>query len=138
MTNIAESQCVFTGLFSKGKSHSKSNLDFICSSNFLHTVKLKLPSKASSFFRSIDDSDTESSRESEDDFHDEDIEQYEAFEVGANNEEGVIGNNDPGNDEGQHPDLGYESATEMQCLQAEQDALRELFDEDTSEDEAFA
>ena len=66
------------------------------------------------------------------------MEQYEAFEVGAHNEEGVIGHNDPGNDEGQHPDLGYESATEMQALQAEQDGLRELFDQDSSEDEAFA
>ena len=66
------------------------------------------------------------------------MEQYEAFEVGAHNEEGVISHNDPGNNVGQLPDLGYESATEMQALQAEQDGLRELFDQDSSEDEALA
>ena len=87
---------------------------------------------------SIDDSDTESSEDSEDDFHDEDVEQYEAIDEEAHNEEGIIGDNDPGNDEEQHPDLGYESATELQSLQAEQDALREVFDEDSSEDEDSA
>ena len=66
------------------------------------------------------------------------MEQYEAFDAEAHNGEEVFGNNDPGNDEEQQPDLGYESVTELQSLQAEQDALREVFDEDTSEDEAFA
>ena len=70
-------------------------------------------------------------------FHDDDVEQYEAIAAGAHNEEEVFDNNDPSNDEEQQLDLGYESATELQSLQAEQEALREVFDEDTSEDEAF-
>ena len=136
LTSIAESQSAFIGLFSKGKSRLKTNLNFIFSSNFPHTIKSKFTSKLH-FFRSIDDSDSDSDEESgDDDFHD--VDQYEAFEAGAHNQEGVIGHNDPGNDEAQHPDLGYESATEMQALQAEQDGLREIFDQDSSEDEAFA
>ena len=72
----------------------------------------------------------------DDDLHD--MDQYEEFEAGAHNPEGAIGHNDPGNGEAQLPDLGYESATEIQALQAEQDGLREIFDQDSSEDEAFA
>ena len=66
------------------------------------------------------------------------MDQYEEFEAGAHNPEGIIGHNDPGNGEAQLPDLGYESATEIQALQAEQDGLREIFDSSEDEDEAFA
>jgi len=66
------------------------------------------------------------------------MDQYEEVELGAHNPEGTIGHNDPGNGEAQLPDLGYESATETQALQAEQDGLREIFDSSEDEDEAFA
>ena len=133
MISIAESQSAFIGLFSKGKSRLKTNLYFF-SSNFLRTIKSKFKSKLH-FFRSIDDSDSDE-ESGDDDLHD--MDQYEEFEAGAHNPEGAIGHNDPGNGEAQLPDLGYESATEIQALQAEQDGLREIFDQDSSEDEAFA
>ena len=66
------------------------------------------------------------------------MDQYEEVGPEAHNPEGVIGHNDPGNGGAQLPDLGYESATEIQALQAEQDGLREIFDSSEDEDEAFA
>ena len=89
------------------------------------------------FSCSVDDSDSDSDEESgDDDLHD--MDQYEEVEPGAHNPEGAIGLNDPGNGEPQLPDLGYESATEIQALQAEQDGIREIFDSSEDEDEAFA
>ena len=85
----------------------------------------------------MDDSDSDSDEESEDDDL-QDMDQYEEVEPGAHNPEGAIGHNDPGNGEAQLPDLGYESATEIQALQAEQDGIREIFDSSEDEDEAFA
>ena len=131
------SQLDFIGLFSKGKSRLKIYLNFIFSLPiFLCTRRSKTKSKFL-FSRSIDDSDSDSDEESgDDDLHD--MDQYEEVEPGAHNPEGAIGHNDPGNGEVQLPDLGYESATEIQALQAEQDGLREIFDSSEDEDEAFA
>ena len=85
----------------------------------------------------MDDSDSDSDEESGDDDL-QDMDQYEEVEPGAHIPEGAIGLNDPGNGEPQLPDLGYESATEIQALQAEQDGIREIFDSSEDEDEAFA
>ena len=86
----------------------------------------------------MDDSDSDSDEESGDDDDLQDMDQYEEVEPGAHIPEGVIGLNDPGNGEPQLPDLGYESATEIQALEAEQDGIREIFDSSEDEDEAYA
>ena len=136
LISIVASQLDFIGLFSKGKSRLKIYLNFIFFSNFLCIRKSKSKSKLL-FSRSIDDSDSDSDEESGDeDLHD--MDQYEEVEPGAHNPEVAIGHNDPGNGEAQLPDLGYESATEIQALQAEQDGLREIFDSSEDEDETFA
>ena len=139
------------GPSSKGKDHLIRNSKpfiylFHLLFNFLHSkindkfLFIQSPTKVSRF--SIDDSgesDTESSEEeSKDEFHDEDVEQYEAISADAFNDEEVPGHNDPGNDGQQQPDLGYESATEQESFLAQQDALREVFNEDSSEDEDSA